>query len=148
MTLQTFGVTADVALFSGIGRELAILLIKRGNEPYAGRWALPGGFVDQDEDLDEAAARELEEETGIMVSTDELRQVGVYGRPGRDPRMRVITVVYAAFVADMEDPVGGDDAAEAKLWSVREVLDSPDMLAFDHHEVISETVAATRLSPR
>lgn len=148
MAEHTFGVTADVAFFSADGTTLLILLVERGNEPFRGKWALPGGFVEPDEDLAEAAARELEEETGLAAAVSDLTEAGVYGKPGRDPRMRVVTVVYSAYVGDTAEPVGGDDAADARFWPVREVLDSPEMLAFDHHEVIAVTVERMRLTPR
>ena len=92
-----------------------VVLVERGNEPYRGSWALPGGFVEVDEDLPEAAVRELAEETGIELSSSQLSQLGAYGKPGRDPRMRVVSIVYYAFVDDLADPVGGSDAASSRL---------------------------------
>ena len=126
-------VTADVVLFDAREDGLYVLLIKRLNKPFAGRWALPGGFVDKDEDLPDAAKRELEEETGI---TDvELKQIGAFGTPGRDPRGHTITVAFAAILntATNATPSAGDDAAEAKWFPVKKLPE----LAFDHNDIIA-----------
>ncbi len=125
-------VAADVALFRNRGGKLELLLIQRGYEPFVGRWALPGGFVNIDEDLEPAARRELREETGLAAG--ELRQLQTFGRPGRDPRERVITVVFIGYAAEPDAAaIGGDDAADAR-WFQLDVL--PD-LAFDHAEIIA-----------
>ncbi len=132
-------VAADVALFrrTADGR-LQLLLIQRGHDPYAGLWALPGGFVDIDEDLEDAARRELTEETGLQA--DELTQLQTFGRPGRDPRERVISVVFFGFADPSEsDPKAGDDAAQAKWFDIDELPE----LAFDHAEIIA--IARQRL---
>jgi 8-oxo-dGTP diphosphatase len=133
-----FAVTTDVAVFTQRRGELYVLLIERGTDPFQGRWALPGGFVDPDEDLRDAAVRELAEETGIVAHN--LEQLGAYGAPTRDPRMRVVAVAYWAMVSDLEDPVGGDDAADAFLVSVEEALSDPSRLAFDHHQILTDAV--------
>jgi ADP-ribose pyrophosphatase YjhB (NUDIX family) len=131
-------VTADVVLFT-LGDELAspfcqlqVLLIKRGGHPCLGQWALPGGFVDPDETVGEAAARELLEETGIQVDVSKLEQLHVFSKPGRDPRTRIITCTHLA-VIDVESkealagPHAGDDAAEARWFDVRvEYLDKTE----------------------
>ncbi|MGF1578171.1 MAG: NUDIX domain-containing protein [Gemmataceae bacterium] len=107
------------------------LLIKRKNEPYAGKWALPGGFVDMEESLDDAARRELMEETGVVA--EELEQLHTFGDPGRDPRGRVITVVYLAVVDPTKlAPRADDDAAEVGWFS----LEEPPELAFDHAKIL------------
>jgi 8-oxo-dGTP diphosphatase len=139
-----FAVTADVAVFTPRHGQLYVLLIERGSEPFQGRWALPGGFVEPDEDLRDAAVRELAEETGIVV--DNLGQVGAYGAPDRDPRMRVVAVAYWAMVSDLEDPVGGDDAADAFLVPVEEALSDPDRLGFDHHQILTDAVERVQKS--
>jgi 8-oxo-dGTP diphosphatase len=115
-----------------------VVMIRRGNDPYQGKWAFPGGFVDIDEDLEPAAHRELEEETGLKVG--DVTQLGAYGAPGRDPRMRVVTILYVALVNDLADPVGDDDAAEARVWDVDELLAKPELLAFDHHRLLTDAV--------
>jgi 8-oxo-dGTP diphosphatase len=134
-----FSVTADVVLFAGQGVSRSVLLIRRGRDPYVGQLALPGGFVDIDEDLPTAALRELAEETGVTGVT--LRQLGTYGRPGRDPRGRTVSVVYVGQVPEELPATAGDDAAEAAWFSVSEVIASPQILAFDHDEVVKDAVA-------
>ena len=115
------------------GRSREVLLIRRANEPFKGSWAIPGGFVEMDEDVPDAASRELREETGLEIPPGELVEVGVFGRPGRDPRGRTISVVYAARVSAGEGRArAGDDAAEAERFDEGALPD----LAFDHAEVI------------
>lgn len=110
-----------------------VLLVRRAREPFAGLWALPGGFVDEDEDLEPAAARELEEETGLRGVP--LEQFRAYGRPGRDPRGRTVAIVFAAEI-DAAPPVSGsDDAAEAGFFAVDAM---PLPLAFDHERIVGE----------
>lgn len=133
-----FAVTADTAVFTRREGRLWVLLIERGNEPFRGRWALPGGFVDIDEDLPDAAVRELAEETGIEAG--ELQQLGTYGTPGRDPRMRVVSVVFWTLIPDLAEPRGGDDAAHAFVVPVEEALADPSRLAFDHHRILTDAV--------
>ena len=140
-------VTVDILL---VGRTLEgdrLLLIRRGTPPFAGRWALPGGFVEvgdevgaQGEDLHHAAHRELEEETGI--SRVELAQVGAFGAPDRDPRHRTITVLYRGELTEpLPEVWGGDDAREARWVPVLEVLEGRVELAFDHGELIRRALA-------
>jgi 8-oxo-dGTP diphosphatase len=138
-------VTVDVALFTNRDGESHVVLIERGNEPYRGTWALPGGFVEVDEDLPVAAVRELEEETGLDVPSAALRQVGAYGAPGRDPRMRVVDVLYWAFVPDLPDPVGGSDAASSRLVPVAQAISEDFELAFDHPVILRDAIEAAGL---
>jgi len=138
-----FAVTADVAVFTQTGQGLEVLLVERGEEPFAGCWALPGGFVKPDESLDAAAARELEEETGIRGGAY-LEQLGAFGAPDRDPRMRVVTVCYVAVVPDLPDPEGGGDAARAALVPVSRVLAGRVKLAFDHREIFRAALEHVR----
>ena len=98
-TFPPFAVTADVALFMIRDDVLNVLLIKRGGEPYLDAWALPGGFVLPDEDLQEAAARELAEETGLAEGAWYMEQLAAFGAPDRDPRMRVVSVAFWAICA-------------------------------------------------
>ncbi|GAA1685059.1 NUDIX domain-containing protein [Fodinicola feengrottensis] len=122
--------------------ELCALVIRRGIAPYRGRWALPGGFVLPDEDLPDAAVRELSEET--RTANVHLEQLGTYGRPGRDPRMRVITVAYLALAADLPAPTAGSDAAEARWSTVDDLVSTPRRLAFDHHEILTDGIERAR----
>lgn len=131
--------TVDVAVLSATGR---VLLVERGREPYAGALALPGGFVDVDEDLETSARRELREETGLRVDRP-LEQLGAYGRPDRDPRGRTVTVVFWVRLDDEPEVVGGDDATAAgwfALDGLEGVLTDPTRLAFDHAEVLGDLV--------
>jgi 8-oxo-dGTP diphosphatase len=123
--------TVDCVVFGMDEGDLKVLLIKRGVEPFAGKWALPGGFVRMDEALDDAARRELEEEAGIRPS--HLEQLYTFGEPGRDPRGRVVTVAYFALVKLSDHRVhASTDAREAAWFSV---WDTPK-LAFDHGDIL------------
>lgn len=125
-------VTVDAMVFSRKDGEHEILLIQRGKEPFKGGWALPGGFVEMDEDLPDAAHRELKEETG--VENVNLKQLHTFGKPGRDPRGRNISIVYAGIIRrDKQKIKGGDDADKAKWFNINNL---PDKLAFDHDKVI------------
>ena len=124
--------TVDCVVFGQDEEDLKVLLIQRGVEPYAGRWALPGGFVRMDEALDAAARRELEEEAGIRPV--HLEQLYTFGEPGRDPRGRVITVAYFALVKLSDHQLhAATDAREAAWFSV---WDTPK-LAFDHADILA-----------
>lgn len=124
-------VTVDCAVFSLDRAELRVLLIQRGGEPFRGAWALPGGFVEIDEDLHAAAARELQEETGVRGIF--LEQLGAFGRPDRDPRERVISVAfYAVGRFSAQEMKADDDAADADWFA----MDSLPRLAFDHSEIL------------
>ena len=131
-------VTVDVVIFSLRDSDLKVLLIRRAAPPFKGKWAIPGGYVHPDEALDEAAQRELEEETGLPDVY--LEQLYTFGAPKRDPRGRVITVAYFALVSDDVTVRAGDDAAEAAWHSV---YDLPD-LAFDHDEILSYALQRLR----
>lgn len=123
-------VTADAAVFAFFDGKARLLLIQRKRDPYEGRWALPGGFVEIDEDLPEAAARELAEETGLKGIA--LEQLRTFGRLGRDPRGRTITVAYFGIVEKDWDQVrAADDAADVRWFDID---DLPPM-AFDHDEI-------------
>jgi len=142
-----FAVTADIAVFTVRGGRLLVALVERAHDPFRGAWALPGGFVDEDEDLDAAATRELSEETGLELAATDISQLGVYGAPDRDPRMRVVSVVYWALVPGLPDPIGASDAADARLLEVTETLASPDMLAFDHHRILGDARRHVEAAP-
>lgn len=123
-------VTVDAVVFrkSNVGNEL--LLIKRKNEPFKGKWALPGGFVDEGEDLAVAAKRELQEETGLIL--DNLEQLGAFGKPGRDPRSHTVSIAYSGFAEADAQAIGADDADEAEWFAVSALPE----LAFDHADII------------
>ena len=138
-------VTVDVVVLTLQKQRLHVLLIERGVEPWQGAWALPGGFVRPDETLEEAAARELREETGVDASAY-LEQIGAYGDPGRDPRMRVVTVSYLAALPSVGPLAAGSDAAHAQHVPVDEVLGPKPgrRLAFDHEVILADAVARAR----
>jgi 8-oxo-dGTP diphosphatase len=138
-------VSVDVAVFCHVEGVPHVVLIRRGNEPFRGAWALPGGFVEVDEDLPSAAIRELEEETGIELDPTMLTQVGAYGSPDRDPRSRVVDILYWVSVPEPPEPVGGSDAAHSQLIPVDMALGSDFELAFDHPLVLRDAVTAAGL---
>ena len=137
-------VTVDVALFAILRDELHVLLIQRGIEPFAGAWALPGGFVQPDEGLDDAAARELAEETGVAEDDVYLEQLRSYGSPDRDPRLRVVTIAYWGACAALPVPLGGSDAAHAELVPVSMVEQGDIELAFDHDVIVGDALERIR----
>lgn len=141
-----FAVTVDIALFAiePAGERLQVLLVQRGEPPFKGAWALPGGFVGPQEGLFEAAGRELAEETGVVEHNGSLEQFGVYGEPARDPRMRVVTVAYCAVVPDPPSPVGGGDAAAAAMTGVEDIEVGAIDLAFDHARIVADAVEHVR----
>src|SRR3712207_5323405 len=130
-----FAVTVDVVILTMSEGVLHALLISRGQEPFMGMWAVPGGFKRPDETLDEAARRELSEETGVDVPSL-LRQFGAYGDPGRDPRMNVVTVGYVAVLRDVGAIVAGSDAAHAALVPASDIVEERVELAFDHLRIV------------
>lgn len=138
-------VTVDMVVLTIVDDELQVLLIERGAEPFEGRWALPGGFIHPDETLDEAARRELAEETGTDVAPY-LRQFRAYGDPDRDPRMRVVTVAYLAVVPTLGALAAGTDARRAALVPVAKALKATGRrrLAFDHATVLGHAVEEAR----
>lgn len=146
--------TADICIITN-GDEKKILLIRRGNHPCLEKWALPGGFSEAGERIEETAARELEEETSIKMDAKELTLVGVYSKPGRDPRGWTVSAAYLAVVNPGEvKPIAADDAADAKWFSVRAVAEkagdytlvADDIelhffdLAFDHEDIVSDAI--------
>jgi 8-oxo-dGTP diphosphatase len=123
-------VTADAAVFAFFDGGWRLLLIQRKREPFKGRWALPGGFVEVEEDLPEAVARELAEETGLRDIL--LEQLRAFGKPGRDPRGRTITVAYFGIAEKGLEQIKADDDAADTRWFDIEHLPS---MAFDHDEI-------------
>ena len=127
-----YAVAADVVVVAQSPTP-SVLLIRRGNPPLG--WAIPGGFVEPDEDLIDAARRELSEETGIEAL--ELEQLSTFGHPNRDPRGRTISVVYGARLQHTALPAAGDDAADARWFPIS---DLPDDLAFDHAAILAHVL--------
>ncbi|MDL2272312.1 NUDIX hydrolase, partial [Desulfovibrio sp. OttesenSCG-928-I05] len=133
MERAVFSIGTDVVLVNKSGESYSVLLIKRGHEPFKGRWALPGGFLEKGEDPMEGAARELAEET--HVTGVPLAQVGAFGRPDRDPRGHVISIAYCAVLPDdKKSSVQADDDATDARWFDLAALPP---LAFDHDEIIA-----------
>jgi 8-oxo-dGTP diphosphatase len=139
-------VTVDVVALTVRAGRLQVLLVRRGEEPYRGRWALPGGFVRDGEDLAAAAARELAEETGVGGLAAHLEQLASYGAPGRDPRGRVVTVAYLAFAPAWPRHAAGSDAVDARWFPVAELQPPPAgrRLAFDHDVILADGVERAR----
>ena len=126
-------VTTDCVVFGFDGVRLNVLLVERGNEPFKGCWAFPGGFLDIDEDAPDGARRELREETGLSVSNVE--QLGAFTRPDRDPRERVISIAYFSLVRTC-DVQAGDDAAQAQWFPINKL----PTLAFDHQQIFEQAL--------
>nr|WP_308288180.1 NUDIX domain-containing protein [Streptomyces corallincola] len=132
---EPFAVTVDLAVLTVRAGALHVLLVERGQEPYAGRWALPGGFLLPDESAETAARRELAEETGLDALPGlRLEQLRTYSEPGRDPRMRVVSVAFTALLADPPEPRGGGDAAQARWLPCT----AAGTLAFDHDRILAD----------
>ena len=125
--------TVDVVVIARSGPS--VLLVQRGNEPFAGRWALPGGFVEEYEPVDEAAPRELHEETGLRLS--ELELLGVYDTPGRDPRGWTVSAAFLSHVSEPALVSGADDARDARWFDA----DALPELAFDHARIVADALA-------
>lgn len=122
--------TVDIVLFKKTGPQIEVLLIQRKNPPFQHCWALPGGYVDADEDPDFAAVRELKEETHLSAALEQLR---VFGKPGRDPRGHVVSVAYTGWVGPEAVAKADDDAAQVAWFSLNQLPD----LAFDHQKIIN-----------
>ncbi|WP_415949266.1 NUDIX hydrolase [Streptomyces sp. KLOTTS4A1] len=156
-TYPPFAVTVDLVVLTVRRHSLCALTVRRGEPPFQGRWALPGGFVKEDEDLAAAAARELVEETGLCVHDSagpeasaggaHLEQLATYGDPKRDPRMRVVSVAHLALAPDLPAPRAGGDAHSARWSPVESVLDQDGeqgALAFDHAQILGDGVERAR----
>lgn len=137
-------VTVDLVVLTVRHERLQALLVRRGEDPFRGQWALPGGFLLPDEDLSTAAARELHEETGLSSEQFHLEQLFSYAAPERDPRMRTVTVAYIALAADLPEPEAGSDAADAEWRPVEDLLGDAGALAFDHATILRDGVERAR----
>ncbi|CAN5578398.1 NUDIX hydrolase [soil metagenome] len=139
-----FAVTVDIVILTMSDDALHVLLVRRGEAPFKGMWALPGGFKRPNETLQQAARRELAEETGVDVPTL-LTQFGAYGDPERDPRMNVVTVGYLAVLRDVGAIAAGTDAVDALLVPVNDILRGRVELAFDHLAIIRDAIERVRI---
>jgi 8-oxo-dGTP diphosphatase len=137
-------VTVDVVILTMSNGTLQVLLVRRGQAPFQGRWAIPGGFKRPTETLDEAAKRELAEETGVDAARV-LTQFGAYGDPERDPRMNVVTVAYLAVLREVGEVAAGTDAADATLIPLSDVLTGKIDLAFDHDRIVRDAIERVRV---
>ena len=131
-------VTADCIVIAKEA-EPKVLLIERGDEPFMGCWAFPGGFMNMDETTEQCAIRELEEGTGLQLS--KIQQIGAYSKVDRDPRGRTITVAYLAVIDAPVAVTGQDDAAKAEWWSLSDL----PHLAFDHYDIIQDAIKCYKL---
>lgn len=139
MRVSKIFVTVDVVVLRQTNTATQILFVQRKNEPFQGDWALPGGFVDEHEDLEAAAFRELEEETGLKPKT--MVQLKAFGKPHRDPRSHTVSIAFVCEVAETAIAVAADDAADARWFAVNDL----PKLAFDHSEIVS--FALTKFKP-
>ena len=130
-------VTVDIIVFCMFDKEMSVLLIQRGKEPFREKWALPGGFIEMEETLLETGRRELKEETGLENII--LHQFKSYGDPHRDPRGRTISVVFYGFTTpENSSVVGGDDASEAAWFPINRLPE----LAFDHNQILNDMISS------
>ncbi|WP_026065964.1 MULTISPECIES: NUDIX hydrolase [Actinoalloteichus] len=138
-------IAVDLVILTLRSSELHVLLVERGTEPYRGQHALPGGFLNTaDEDIVDAALRELREEANLDLSRLHLEQLGAYGGPDRDPRGRVISIAYLAIAPELPEPVAGTDAARALWTPAADPLSRTTRLAFDHDQILADGIERAR----
>ncbi|MEE2771843.1 MAG: NUDIX hydrolase [Bacteroidota bacterium] len=133
MREQKIALTVDCVIFCKVENQFKVLLVQRKNDPFKDQWALPGGFVDEGEDLEAAARRELKEETGIEVP--HIEQVQAFGKPNRDPRVHTVSIAFLSRIYCEEELQPADDAKDARWFEIEKVIDMN--LAFDHDEIIN-----------
>ncbi|MFT4299199.1 MAG: NUDIX domain-containing protein [Aeromicrobium sp.] len=138
---EVFAVAVDLVILTIRDERLHVLTVERALAPFAGTWALPGGFVRTGEGLEQAALRELAEETGVDAEGVHVEQLASFGDPGRDPRGRVLSVAYLALAADLPEPQAGTDAARAR-WTEVDRLPAPP--AFDHDRILAAGLERAR----
>ncbi|GAB2768748.1 NUDIX domain-containing protein [Salinimicrobium soli] len=134
MPKQNISVTTDCVVFLKNGSKEKVLLVKRKKDPFKGQWAIPGGFLEEDEAMEKGAARELKEETGLEIS--DLHQLKAFGKVDRDPRGRTISIAFFGVITSEEKVTGNDDAEDAQWFP----LDNLPALAFDHDEIIQVAI--------
>ncbi len=133
MNQQEIAVTVDSVVFCKVNNKFKVLLIQRKNDPFKDQWALPGGFVEEGEDLETAAKRELKEESGVVVES--MEQVKAFGAPGRDPRGRTISIAFLSRIFTEANLQASDDAKDARWFPIEKLHEM--RLAFDHDEIIN-----------
>ncbi|MDN5687224.1 MAG: NUDIX hydrolase [Brachybacterium sp.] len=141
-SVEDIRVAVDLIVLTLRDDALNVLLVQRDDEPHRGAWALPGGFIEYEEDLEDAAYRVLADEASLGSGAVHLEQVRTFGTPHRDPRARVVSVAFMALGADLPDPERGDDVADARWWSVGDLTGID--LAFDHATVLDCAVERAR----
>lgn len=137
-----FAVTADLVILTVRPPSLEVLLVRRANEPFAGSWALPGGFVAPNQSLGDAARGKLVDKTGVAVDEAHLEQLASFGAPDRDPRMRVVSVAWLALLSDPPEPIAGTDTDEAAWTDVASI--ERGSLAFDHAAILEAGIERAR----
>ncbi|SEL49310.1 MULTISPECIES: NUDIX domain-containing protein [unclassified Butyrivibrio] len=149
-------VTSDICIITNDPDNRKLLLVKRGNHPCIGMWALPGGFTQAGESIEETASRELEEETAVKMAPSDLELVGVYSKPGRDPRDWTISIAFLAEVDENKvKPIAGDDADATGWYKIEDTAEGVKLscgdnvfyskdLAFDHEEILRDALKLIR----
>jgi len=135
---------ADAGVVRNLDGKLQILMVTRGHAPYQGCLAFPGGFVEYGEDPKDGCLRELKEETNLDASSEDIKLVGVYGSPTRDPRKHVVSIFYLVQVSSLEELKGGDDAADAHFYDLEYLQSNPTLLAFDHAKLLEDLVSVLK----
>lgn len=137
--------TVDLVILTLREGRLCVLLVERGEDPFVGMPALPGGFLNHaGEEILDAAHRELSEETALDAGVEHLEQLGTYGAAGRDPRGRVVSVAHLAIAPGLPEPVAGTDASDASWMPADAVLSGELQLAFDHHRIVADGIERAR----